>query len=161
MGIAGSRLDLFVCGLEPAEADVLPDGPLEEPGVLEHHREVLAQVVPADIAHIMPIDPKRPCVHIVEAQEQLHEGRLAGPGRPDDRDGPAFRHLCREAMDDGLSRQIAEGDVVEADRAFCLAQTLHLAGRCVRLCRLFLFGSIEELENALCTGSHLLQDIGD
>ena len=80
---------LLVGRVEPAVGDVLADRAVEQPRVLEDHPERPAEVVAGQVAGVDAVDRDPPAVELVEAHQQVDERRLAGAGRPDDRDGLA------------------------------------------------------------------------
>src|SRR4030067_822514 len=49
---------------------------------------------------VAPVEGDAPLIDRVEAQEQVDQRRLAGPGRPDDGHGLPGRHLQAEALDE-------------------------------------------------------------
>ena len=70
-----------------------------------------------DVAHILSVDQDAAAGHVVEAEQQPRDRRLAGARRADDRDRLAGRHLEAHALEDRPRRLVGELDVVEADRA--------------------------------------------
>ena len=148
------RLYLFIGGIELAVADVLADGALEQPGVLQHHAHHGAKVVAFELAHVVPADADGAGINVVEAHEQLHHGGLAGTGGAHDGHRLPRAHLRREIGDHRLARLVAEAHLVELDAAINLG-----CGDARRL--VFLFGGVQELEHALGRGGHLLQNVGN
>ncbi len=86
VGGLGGCDDLFVGGVRAAVADVLHDGAVEQPGILQHHAEHAAQVVARELLDVVPVHQDGAAVDIVEAHQQLDHGGLAGAGRADDGD---------------------------------------------------------------------------
>ena len=72
----------------------------------------------------------RPPVHIVEAEQDPADGRLAGAARPDDGDGLAGRHREADVLEDRPARVVAEVDILE-EHAAALGPERHgaLGGR--------------------------------
>ena len=58
--------------------DVLPDGPLEQPGVLEDHAEQVVHVLAPHVPGGHPVDEDVPAADLVEAHQQVHHGGLPG-----------------------------------------------------------------------------------
>ena len=58
-----------------------------------------------------------PAVDLVEAHQQVHEGRLAGPGRPDDGDRLAGLDDEVQVVDERRVGQVAERHALELDLA--------------------------------------------
>ena len=106
-GLRG-RHDLLVGRPNFSIADVLSDRTGEEPGVLEHHAEDASHVVAVEVAGIDAIEADPALVDVVEAHQQVDDGRLARPGRPDDRDRLPWPHLEIEIGDERLLRLVAE-----------------------------------------------------
>ena len=92
------RLHLLVGGVQLAVADVVANGAVEQPRVLQHHAEQAAQIVAREIADVRAADLDAARLHVLEAHEQLDPGGLAGARGADQRDGLAFRHLGREVI---------------------------------------------------------------
>src|SRR3954454_18969002 len=61
-----------------ADADVLARAQLIRGVVLEHHAELFAQSLRVVVADVVPIDQHAALSWIVEAAEQLHDGRFTG-----------------------------------------------------------------------------------
>ena len=71
-----------------------------------------------DISRLsIPSTAIRPLVDLVEAHQQVDQGRLAGAGRPDDGDRLARLDDEVEVLDERHVGQVAERDVLELDRA--------------------------------------------
>ena len=85
----------------------------EEPGVLEHHAEPAAQRAPLRLPEIDAVDPNRAAVDVVEAHQQVHERRLAGTGRTDDRDHLSRRDVERQVLDHRHALLVAESHRIE------------------------------------------------
>ena len=147
--------DLLVGGIEPAVADILHDGALEQPGVLQYHAEGVTQVAAAEGGHRVAVDADFAAVYIVKTHQKLDDGRLAGACRPDDGDHFSWLDLGVEIVDDDLIRLIAELHVVEGHLAF-YASDFH---RIRHITGLFLF--FQEFENTLGCGRHGLEHVGN
>ena len=61
----------------------------------------------------MAADPQRSAGHIVEAGEQLSDGRFPGPGAADQSDGLAHIDVQRQPAQNGTPGHVTEADVVE------------------------------------------------
>src|SRR5215211_4728085 len=71
----------------PSIGDVIPHAAVEDERLLEQHRNVLAEGDEPDVTQIVALEDDAPAFRIVEAEEQLGRGRLAGPARTDQSDG--------------------------------------------------------------------------
>ena len=117
---------------------------------------MLAQVVAGQVPGVDAVDRDPPAVDLVEAHQQVDEGRLAGAGRPDDGDRLAGVGDEVEVLDERLVGLVAERDVLER-RPRRAAAVRH-----VRRDRVGdLLGLVEELEHALGRGDGRLEDVGD
>jgi len=80
---------VLVGGVGPPIADVVHHRVAEQEGILQHDPDLAAQAVGRHVAHVVAVDQHRAAVHVVEARQQVDDGRLARAGRPDDGDGLA------------------------------------------------------------------------
>src|SRR5438067_7490292 len=79
--------------------------------------ELAPQLVAGQVADVAAVDADGTAVNVVEAHQQVHDGRLAGARRTHDGDGLARPYVQVEARDQRLDGQVAEADVLEADMA--------------------------------------------
>ena len=98
-------------------ADVVPDRAGEEEGLLQHHRHVRSEVALAHVAHVVSPNPHRPAPHVVEAVDQRGHAGLARAGRAHQRHRLARLHPKRDVPQHRAAGHVAEGHVVELDRA--------------------------------------------
>ena len=115
-GLGGS-LDLGIGRLEAPVADVLADRVCEEDRLLRDHSDLLAQRADRHLPDIPAVHADLPSDRIVEAADEVHEGRLPRPRRADERGGLAIAELRRQAFEHEGTVRVAEGDVVEFDVA--------------------------------------------
>ena len=155
VGGLGGGDDLLIAGVQAAVADVLHDGALEQPGILEHHAEGLPQVGPAEVPHVVSVHPDSAGVDVVEPHEQLDHGGLARAGGANDGHHLPRLHVGGEVVDDDLVRIVAEVDVVKVHAALHIRQRGGLGG----VGGLLLF--IQELKDPLGGGGHGLEHVGD
>src|SRR5207247_11097224 len=98
--------------------------------------------VARQVARLDAVEQDLASVDVVEAHEQVHDRRLAGPGRADDRHGLAGTHVEREVLNEWLVGPVAERDALE----------LHVTGYLRQLARAppvrRLLRRREELEHA-------------
>src|SRR5579864_3278557 len=93
VGGGGGGHDLLAGGPGPPVGDVVRDRSAEEPGVLKHHAEDAAYLVPGQVASVDPLDPDGSGVDLVEAHQEIDDSGLAGPGRAHYGDGLSGRDL--------------------------------------------------------------------
>ena len=143
---------VVVGGARSAEGDVLLDGAFEEPGLLQDHADLLAQLITVQVARVHAVQGDRSGLGVVEAQEEVDQGGLACPRGPHDGDAlPRLDHQV-EIRDELGSRGVGETHVVEDDAA------LDLGGQ-VGGARLGLLWGVHELEEPLGAGRAGLQQV--
>ena len=69
------------------------------------------------LADVHAVDRDAPLLHVVEAQQQADDRRLARAGRADDRHALPGLDLERDVPQHRLALDVGEGDVLERDRA--------------------------------------------
>ena len=145
-------LDFGRCRVGPAERDVCGDRVGEEERVLEHHADAASQRLQRGVAHVDAVDRHRARVHVVEPGQQQSDGRLSRARPAHERDRLARRDVQGEIAQHRLCRRVAEGHVVERDRA----------ALDVQLARIGMIlderGRIEQVVDALGPGSGELAD---
>ena len=67
--------------------DVVRDGAGEHEVLLGHHHHRAPQIGVGQVAQVDPVEPHRAAGRVVEPGQQLGDGRLAGAGGADQRDG--------------------------------------------------------------------------
>ena len=77
---------LGVGGVPASVADVVADRVVEEHGVLRDDADRGAKALLRHVADVLPVDQDAPAGHVVEAEEQPRDRRLARARRADDRD---------------------------------------------------------------------------
>ena len=80
-------LDLGVARRRPAVADVLARAGAEQHRLLRHQADLRANVLRPQIRKPLVVDQHPAGIGIVEAQQQLKRGALAGPGGTHEGDG--------------------------------------------------------------------------
>ena len=116
--------DLVVGGARPGEGDVVAHGAHEEERLLGDDAELPAQRVDGDVAQVVAVDRDLAARRVVEAGDELGDGRLARAGRPDQGDGLARCDVQVDVAQHRLRRVVGERDVVERDVAFDRRQRL-------------------------------------
>ena len=117
--------DLLLRGVRAAVGDVLADRAGEQPRVLQHHAGARAQVVAGHAHRVDAVEGDPPALDVVEPHDEVHERRLAGAGRSDDRDGAARASPSRlRPVDERLVGAVAERDILEREVARRLGRRL-------------------------------------
>ena len=91
LGRPGGRLDLCTRRVGSSEADIGGERVGEQERVLEHHADVAAQRVEADVANVDAVDRDPTGVNVIEARQHQCHRRLAGARAADEGDGLAGR----------------------------------------------------------------------
>src|SRR5918997_4553853 len=100
VGCFGGLDNLFRGGVQLAVGDVLLDGGAEKHRVLEDDPDLLAQGLELVFPYVSPIDPDGAASGFVEAEDQAHEGRLAGTRSADQRHPLAGKGVEGDAFED-------------------------------------------------------------
>src|SRR4029079_17894559 len=107
-GGAGGLLDLLIGRVGLGEAQVLPDGSVEEVGLLGDDADRARDRGHRRAADVDPVDGDAAPVDVVEARDEVADRRLTGPRLPDERSRCAGGHL--------------EADVLEGPRTLAVAE---------------------------------------
>ncbi len=133
------RLDFRVAGVPPAVSDVLANRDVEEEGFLGHDGDPVEKGVARVVPEVDAVDLDRAPGGVVEAQEQVDQGRLSRAGPPDDRHDLAGRYLQVDAGEDRA------GSVVEMHVSKRIESASPDIGRALRAIR-GLFLHVEDAE---------------
>ena len=133
--------NLFICSILATIANVFTDGAIEQPGILQHHGKLAAQVSPGEVLDIDAIHQNLAAVDIVKAHQQFHQRGLACAGRSHNCHLLTRFHLDRKIVDHRVVGVVAEPNVLEFDSAFHVVQV----DRVFRIGRLFRF--VQEFED--------------
>src|SRR5690606_34217707 len=104
LGHAQRLPDVLVAGAGPAVGDIETDGVVERHGILRYYSDVPAQALLADAADILPVDAYAAPLHVVEAEQQTRQGRLAGAAGAHHGEGVSSRDGEADLMQDGAVR---------------------------------------------------------
>ncbi len=128
MGLGGGGPHLLIRRGRPAVADVVGDGAVQQRGILGHHGDMGAQALLRRLGDVLAVDQDPPRLYLVEAQQDVDEGRLAGAGGADEAEALARRDVEIDAMQHAAGGAVAEAHILEAHGAL-----LDLEGRRPRL----------------------------
>ncbi len=87
IGFTASFFDFGLRGVGLGVEQILFDSAVEQVSVLRHHSDVLAQIGQIEFSDVDAVQQDPSARHIVEARNQVDDGRLAGSRRPDDGNG--------------------------------------------------------------------------
>ena len=104
--------DFRARGTVAAECDVVEDGVVKEHGLLRDDGDLIPQIARVDVADVGAADGDFSLLRIVEAQEEVRDGRLSRAAAADERDERAGLHGEAEVVQHGLFA-VAEFDVIE------------------------------------------------
>ncbi len=127
--------DLGIRRVRFAIGDVVANGAVQQGGVLRHHADLRAQAVLRHGGDVLAVDRDPAGLQIVEAQEHVHQRRLAGAGPADEADLLAGGDVERQVLDRALVLAVVEADVIEGDGTLCRRQRRRL-GRILDIVRL-------------------------
>ena len=112
----GAR-QVVVARIGPGEPEVVADARREQVRVLARDGDQAAHVLLAVAAQVLAVESHAPALRVDEAQEQAHDGRLAGSAPAEQDDAPPRFEAQAEAVERGsLVAAVAGPDVVELDR---------------------------------------------
>ena len=114
-GVTGGGDDLGVAGPGPAIGDVGPDRVVEKGDLLADQGDVGIERGQRDVAHVGAVDENPARGHVVEAGNQVEDGRLAGPRRSDQGHRLSRRHLHGDPVQRRSSGLVGEPHVFQAD----------------------------------------------
>ena len=116
-GLAYCLPELVVAGIGFAVAQVVTDRTVQQGGVLGHHADVGAQAFLSHRGDVLIVDQDASAFQVVQAQQQVDQGRLAGAGRADQTDFLARCNGDVQAADHAALLAIVEVDVLETHTA--------------------------------------------
>ena len=90
---------------------------MEQPGVLQHHGEGLAQGCPGQGADVLAVHQNRAAIYIVKAHQKIDDGGFACAGGADDGGEAARGGVEIQPLDNGLAGIIGKIHLLEADIA--------------------------------------------
>ena len=96
-----------------AKVDVLVNGVGKEHVVLEHHAELLVQLLQGNGGEFPPANLDQPGVRVVQPHQQGHQGGLAAACGADDAQGFPGAQAKADVFHAGLGFAVREGDVVK------------------------------------------------
>ena len=91
-----------------AVGDVLIDGAVEQPRLLQNHSVGTAEGRPRHLADFLPVHPDDTVIHVIKPHKQVDDGGLTGTRGSDDGHQRAGLCLHGQVFDDDFSRVVAE-----------------------------------------------------
>ena len=131
--------------------DVVVNGAVEQPRVLQHHRERAPQAGTGHMVDGLAVDGDRPGLGVIEAHEQVHQRSLARAGGADDSDHAARSGGQVHVPQNEPVRVVAEVQVLDVHLALPHVQRLRprQVGGLLRL--------VHQLEDPLRRGQRRLE----
>ena len=113
MAILAAPLDLLPGGVQLAKADVVRDGAGEQVGVLQHNAKAAAQSSLRISFDVEAVIENPPALDVVEAVDEVGDGRLARAGGADK--GDLLAGLCVEVnvVQDGVVGVVGKVDLLK------------------------------------------------
>src|SRR6185437_674463 len=109
------RFDICIAGIPAAIPNVVPNGIVEQHGVLRNHADGLAQRLLRYPADVLPVDHDSPAGQIIEAEQQSRNRRFSSAGWADHSDRAASWHLEADSLEDRPVWFVGESDIFETD----------------------------------------------
>ncbi len=123
-GLVRGAPEVFFGGVGLAVTQVVPDGAVQQRGVLSDHADIRAQAFLADLGDVLPVDEDAAALQVIEAQQQIDQRGLAGARRPDQADLLAWANVDAEPADHAALLAVVEMHVLEAHTALLYLQRL-------------------------------------
>jgi hypothetical protein len=118
----GRRGQLVVGGVGPAVAQVVPDGRVEQVGLLRHDADRAAERGQRQVADVVAVELHAAGVDVVQARHEVGGGGLACAARPDEGHQRTGGHVEADAVQRPRPVGVVpEADVLEADVALDVA----------------------------------------
>src|SRR5207248_1608359 len=114
--------DFLFGGSGPPISDVLAYRSTEQHRLLQNETDLSAKRSLAVVPDVDPVDHDAPCVGVIEARDEPHDGGLATAGRADDAYHLAGCDAEVHVAKDEVLRIVAESHVLDGDLASCAAQ---------------------------------------
>ena len=116
-GIA-NLIELRIGDIFPVVDKIFTDGSFKQPRILQNHAENIVHGFPLHILRADAVDRDFSLIYLIETHQQVDHRRLAGAGRPDNRDLLSDLDIGRKVMDDLAVFIVAEADVFKLHIAF-------------------------------------------
>ena len=149
VGLPARLFDLLPGGIRLAVGHILGNGTPEQPGVLKHHAEIPAHLVPGKRPDILPVQQNFAAVHVIKPHQQVDNGGFSRAGGADDGHTLAGMDTEVQILDQRLALAVGKCGVVEND--------LTLTGLWKHALRLLLFLHIQQPEHPLGAGLDVAQ----
>ena len=121
--------DFFTRGIRPAVGQVFCNGPVKQPGVLQHHGVLSPQIAAAQVADVFAVEQNCTGRDIIKAHEEVDQCGLSTSGFTDNGNGFAGADSEIDIVQDFLLGLIRKADMGHAD--FAAAGRERLCVRCI------------------------------
>ena len=112
-GQTGGRTDLLVGGIQFSVPDVIRYGSGKQVGILKNNAQASPQAVLTDIPYINAVIGDQTAFYLVKAIDQVGDRGFSGAGGTNESDLLARLGIETDAVENSLSRHIAEHHIVE------------------------------------------------
>ncbi|MNR13843.1 hypothetical protein D3C85_1302730 [compost metagenome] len=120
--------EFFVSGAGFSVQQVFPNRAVQQRGVLGDHADLFAQAFLGDLGNILVIDKNLPAFQVVEAQQQIDQGRFTCAGGADQPDLFAGTDIQGQVADDAGFLAVVKIDIFETYGA-----PVDFQPRCIRV----------------------------
>ena len=124
LGLGGGQClpQLRIAGIFVAPAEIVPNAALKQHCPLLHHAHLGAQCRPAELLHVIAVEPHRPLLGVIKPGNQIHQGGFAAAGAANDADGLSLFRLEADVHEAGRTGTgISKGHILEADGLLTVA----------------------------------------
>ncbi len=111
----GGLFDLGVGRFWARVADIAGHRARKEKWCLRHHADLPAETLQIERADVLAVEKNLAALELIEAGDQLAEGRLSGAGVPNQRDHLTRLDMQREVLQHWLAVDIGEVDISKLD----------------------------------------------
>ena len=102
VGLASGALDLLGSGVGPSVGDILPDGAVEEHGLLRNVGNLPTQAGLGHVRDVLPVDEDAAAREVLETEQQRRERGLARAGAAHEAHALAAGDAERKAVEDAV-----------------------------------------------------------
>jgi hypothetical protein len=118
VGQLGGAHDLGSLRLRLTVGDVLPDGDVEQHGILQHEAHLLTQGLERVLAYVGAVDLHLTARRVIETGDQAVDGRLPGSAGTDEGGDLSRLDLKTDFLQDWILGIVAERDAIELQFSF-------------------------------------------
>ncbi len=153
----GGGVNFFGGSIFAAVDNIVVDGSVEQPGILQHHIEGKPQIGALELLRGGAIEADLPALGIIKPHQKIDNGGLSRSGGADDRHRLPFLCVDVDILQNNFVFGITKGDILQADIPLNVLQLFGIG-------EIFLFGLfVQNGKDPLCRrkgGLKFVQNIG-